>query len=139
MIMYLQATGSFSGTYVMASERVAVYTGGKTMSVVSGGIAGHMFEQTIPVGRHGKEYVVPSLPQTTSGTNSPIYWTAVTISASTQLTANDFKAVDPVFLSEGDVVQQKTGANTPVKITGTNPFYMVSFQCSNGYRQYFRK
>ena len=104
----------------MASERVAVFTGGKQMSVVSGGPSGHMIEQSIPIGRHGKEYVIPIMPLQTQ-----VHWTAITIQPSTQLTSSDFKAVDTTFHGAGDVIQEKTGAATSVKISGTNSFYMV--------------
>lgn len=115
----LQASGSsLAGTYIEASERVAVFSSGKN-AVIPGGPTGHFLEQAIPIGRHGKQYVVPAVPG-----QSEVMWRAVTTHPTTLLTSSQTNVLDNRYHDAGDVITSKAGAK-PAFISGDQPFSMV--------------
>ena len=121
------AGSSLIGTYISSNERLAIFAGGKLQAINPGQTQqGHFVEQMIPIGRQGKTFVVPRVPDQLTN----LFYSAVITRPGTLLSSLPAATLSSEsYRSAGEVVEWSS--TSPQVIISTHDFGITQFSSSS--------
>ncbi|XP_052252891.1 uncharacterized protein LOC127859481 isoform X4 [Dreissena polymorpha] len=118
--LQLQSKGDLTGTHIVTSKPVAVFSGNIKTNVGTGTFSDHLVEQMVPADRWGKEFVTAPIPGRTVGD-------VFRVVAKANGTVVSITGRPPITLNAGESREFEIPSDQYAHITSTEPVMIAQF------------